>query len=241
MRVANVGIGDVFIVAGQSNPSGRGTNNQAYSHATLKAALFGNNYQWEELSDPYDSATSQVDTVSSDSSPAAAGSFVPPLATLIMADQNVPVAFVPCAKGGSAITAWLPDTDHFDRTTLYGSMAYRAQQTGAKAVLWWQGEQDALSGMSQATYNGHLDTIADALQADLGIKLVACKLQDCSGADVTAINAAIAEAWADNANVIPGADLSDIETDDEYHLKTDAKLQEAANRWWAALQAAFYS
>jgi hypothetical protein len=243
-EVANVGIGDVFICAGQSNMSGRGTNNQVYGHATLKAGLFSNAYAWRELSDPYDMATSQTDTVSSDSSPAAAGSFIPLLATEIMADQGVPVAFVPAAKGGVSITSWLPGGDHQDRTTLYGSMVYRALQTGAKAVLWWQGETDAIDGMAQATYNGHLDTIADAIDADLGVPLMACKLQNSSAItdspNEAAINAAIAEAWADNANVLEGPDLSDIGSDDAYHLQTDAKLLTAAQRWWAKLAAEFY-
>jgi hypothetical protein len=224
--------------------SGRGTNNQVYGHATLKAGLFSNAYAWRELSDPYDMATSQTDTVSSDSSPAAAGSFIPLLATEIMADQGVPVAFVPAAKGGVSITSWLPGGDHQDRTTLYGSMVYRALQTGAKAVLWWQGETDAIDGMAQATYNGHLDTIANAVDTDLGVPLMACKLQNSSAItdspNEAAINAAIAEAWADNANVLEGPDLSDIGSDDAYHLQTDAKLLTAAQRWWAKLAAEFY-
>lgn len=241
---AHVGIGDIFVVAGQSNASGRGTNNQTYSHATLKAALYGNDYTWKELSDPTDSPTNQADTVSSDSSPAAAGSPWPLLATLIMADQGVPVAFVPAAKGGSVITSWLPDTDRSLRSTLYGSMNYRAGLTGAKCVLWWQGENDALAQMDQTTYNGHLDTVADAVNTDLGVKLMPCKLQHMTtvpDADQTPVNAAIAEAWADNANVLEGPDFSDITPSvDGLHMKTDAELQTTAERWWAALEAALY-
>jgi hypothetical protein len=241
--VANIGVGDVFVIAGQSNASGRGTNSQTYSHATLKAGLFKNAYTWIELADPTDSATGQIDTVSSDTSPAAAGSIWPLLATLHMADQGVPVAFVPTAKGGTSITSWVPGGDHADRATLYGSMKYRASVTGAKAVLWWLGETDAINAMDQVTFNGHLDTIANAVQTDLGVKLMACKLQNCTGiadANEAAINAAIAEAWGDNANVLTGPDLSDIASDDSYHLMTDAKLLEAATRWWMAMDAALY-
>lgn len=234
--------GDVFVVAGQSNNSGRGTNNQSYSHESLVPMLFGNDYIWKTLSDPFDSSTGQVDTVSSDS---AAGSYVPLLATLYMSNQGKAPGFVPCAKGGSSITSWLPGANHFDRTTLYGSMAYRARATGSKVVLWWQGETDAIAAMDQATYNSHLDTIANTIYEDLGIKLMACKLQNSSGiADTpneSAINAAIEEAWNDNTNVLEGPDLSDIGSDDAYHLQSDAKLLTAAQRWWAAIETAFYS
>lgn len=242
--LAYVGIGDVFLIAGQSNASGRGVSSQSYSHATLKACLFGNDGEWKELTDPTDSPTDQLDSASADTSPAAAGSVWPPLATSIMADQGVPVAFVPCAKGSTSITAWQPGASHTDRTTLYGSMNYRAEQTGAKALLWWQGETDAEGAMAQATYNGHLDTLAAAIASDIGCKIMACKLQNSSGiSDVNeaAINAAIAEAWADNANVLQGPDLSDLGSDDAYHLQGDEKLATAAGRWWTAIQAALYS
>lgn len=240
--VADVGIGDLFIIAGQSNASGRGSNNQSYSHATVKATRFGNNYLWSNLDDPSDSDSGQIDTVSSDS--IAAGSLWPLLATSFMTDLSIPVAFVPCAKGGTSITAWQPGVDHQNRATLYGSMVYRALQVGGcKAVLWWQGETDALAGMSQATYNGHLDSLANAVAADLGVKLVPCKLQNCTGISApaqAAINAAIGEAWTDNVNVVQGPDLSGITTDDEYHLQTNQKLQDAADLWWSAIEAGFY-
>lgn len=232
------------MIAGQSNASGRGTNNQAYSHASLKAAIFKNNYIWDDLLDPTDILTGQLDVVSQDA--AAAGSPWPLLATAIMADQGVPVAFVPTAKGSTTIQNWQPGADHQARNTLYGSMVYRALQVGGcKAVLWWQGEQDVVNGTSEATYNAKLDTLADAVQADLGCKLVVAKLEDLSalngGYDESAVNAAIATAWADNANVLQGPDFSDITPSvDGVHFVTDAELQTAADRWWTAIAAALY-
>lgn len=239
--VSNVGVGDVFIVAGQSNASGRGTNNQTYSHASLLASRFHNNYTWGDLVDPTDSNSGQPDSVSQDGD--AAGSVWPLVATLLMADQSVPVAFVPCAKGGTSITEWQPGANHVDRATLYGSMNYRAFLTGAKAVLWWQGETDGVDGMSQATYNSNLDSLANAIQADRGIKLVVAKLQDCTGiadANENAIRAAVADAWADNDNVVAGPDLSGLTSDDAYHIMTDVNLSAAADLWWAAIESEFY-
>lgn len=241
-----VGVGDVFVIAGQSNASGRGTNSQSYSHATLKAAMYGNDYTWKELTDPTDDNTGQVDGVSDDGSNPG-GSPWPLLATSIMTDQGVPVAFIPCALGATAISQWAKGTDN-NRATLYGSMQYRAglMASGVKAVLWWQGERDAVLGTAEATYNSALDAIANNIAADLSCGMMACKLQDLSaylgGYDETAVNAAIATAWGDNANVMQGPDFSDITPGvDGVHFKTDGELSTAAGRWWTALQTEFYT
>lgn len=241
-----VGVGDVFVIAGQSNAVGAGTNNQSYSHATLRGGLFANSYLYKNLTDPTDSNTGQVDTVSSDSL-ATMGSMWPLLATLFMADQSVPVMFIPCAKSSSSIADWQPGADHQDRSTLYGSMVYRAlqQPNGVKAVLFHQGERDAQLNTAQATYNSNLDTLANAIMADLGVPLMPAKLQQLSvGYDpegwYATINAAIADAWADNANVEAGADFSALGPfTDGVHFQTDAELQDGADGWWAALVAAF--
>jgi hypothetical protein len=236
----------VFICAGQSNMSGRGTNSQSYGHATLRAVNFKNSYTWQMLIDPYDTATGQTDSVSADSSPAAAGSFIPLLATSYIADRSLPIAFVPCAHGSTTIADWQPGADHNDRTTLYGSMNYRITQAGgAKAVLWWQGESDAIAGTAEATYNAALDTLANAINSDQGIKLVVCKLQDLSAAsgapDETAVNNAINTAWGDNANVLTGPTFADLtpSSADGLHFISDAELATVAGRWWTAIETAF--
>lgn len=239
ITVNSVGIGDVYLIAGQSNASGRASNLQVYSHPSLKAGLFGNDYLWHELFDATDSGVNQADLVSADSP---GGSVWPLLATSYMTETNIPVAFVPCAKGATSITAWLPSMNHQDRSTLYGSMVSRGLLTGCKAVLWWQGESDGLAGMSQATYHGHLATIANALKADLNIKLIPCKLQNSSGITDSAeqaINDAIGAAWLTEMNVLTGPDLSDLASDDSFHLATDVKIATAAGRWWSAVRSAF--
>jgi hypothetical protein len=237
-----IGLGDVFVIAGQSNASGRGTNNQAYSHVTLKAGLYGNDYVWHDLTDPTDSVTGQIDTVSSDA--IAAGSIWPLVATSYMAARSAPCEFVPCAKGGSSITDWLPGVDHQDRSTLYGSMVYRALQTGCKAILFWQGEQDAFAGMLTATYQGHMATIVTALATDLtGVMFVAAKLHlgnTYSDAAAAQIQTAIGNIWAASyANVISGPDLSDLRSESGDHFISDSALAIVAGRWWTTLQAAF--
>ena len=82
---ANVGIGDVFVVYGGPNASGRAANNQTYTQtAGIKAAMFGNDYAWKELVEPHDSYANQVDRVSDDFyrySATVGGSLWPRLAT----------------------------------------------------------------------------------------------------------------------------------------------------------------
>ena len=240
VTVATVGVGDVFVVAGQSNAVGFTESNQSYSHATLKACLFGNDYNWKNLTDPTDINTNQVDAVSSDSS--LGGSLWPSLATSYMAGQGCPCAFVPCAFSGSKIENWQPGANHQDRTTLYGSMVYRALQTGCKCVLWWQGEQDAVVATSRAQYNSWLDTLANAIASDLGVKLMPCKIEilndDPYNFSTANVNGAIGDAWADNSNVLTGPDFSADDWGSPHYGSANA-VAVVAPAWWSALRTAF--
>jgi|GEM_PF-197436 len=236
-----VGIGGIKIIIGQSNNSGRGTNNQRWRHPWLRPALFGNDYVWKELGDPFDSGTGQLDSVSLDA--AAAGSWVPHFATRYMEAFEIPAAFVPCAMGGTSITAWLPTANRLDRATLYGSMLYRIRQVGGcESIMMHLGETDATNGMSQATFRAHLATLAAAIYADTGVKLMVNKLQNSSAvADALedAINAAIQDAWDNDDNVLAGADCSESSEDGElasednpggYHFTSDGMLAEVGRR-----------
>lgn len=235
------------MIAGQSNAVGIGTSNQAYSGAA-GASLFGNDYAWHNLTDPTDSVVAQVDAVSLDVSPAPGGSYWPLLATQRIALNSIPIAFVPCPLGATAILAWQPGADHEDRNTLYGSMVHRARQIqgGVKAVLWHQGESDAtVTGFTTgAVYDPRLDTLADAVFADLGVKLIAAKIHKWDGApsttqgNVDEINGAIGTAWGDNAHVGAGPNFdSPSRVTASLHFTTNAELLDAATRWEASLEA----
>lgn len=246
--VSYVGVGDVFILAGQSNASGRGFRYQAYHHPTLKASVFGNDYRWRELSDPVDNPIGTIDTISRDT--VAAGSYWPLLASTIMADQNVPIAFIPVAKGGTTITQWRP-VSRPQPTTLYGAMWRRVMplsrttpRINVKAVLWHQGEQDAYRHLSAAQYRAQLIALANAIQRDFGAPLLVAKLQAIRTNPpvyTLRINQGIEHAINASPYILPGPDFSDMATDDLAHFQADAKLEEAAWRWWSALKAALYS
>lgn len=240
-RVRYVGIGDVILITGQSNASGRGTANQPYtpptSHPQTLPAIFSNGFAWKLAVDPIDRVVSGDDAVSRDAS--AAGSCWMRAAGAIMEQTGVPVAFVPCALGSTSVLEWQPGVDHADRATLYGSAQYKRGLVGGCTLnVMWLGETDSADGTTQATFNSRLDTFANTLAADqAGLRTMPCKLMAISGADETAVNAAIAEAWGDNANVATGPDLSDIASDDSFHAQADAKLITIGGRWATAINA----
>ena len=83
-----------------------------------------------------------------------------------------------------------------------------------------------------------MDTIADAIAADIGVKLMPCILQNSTGitdADEQKIRDATTARIAGNSNVVAGPDFSDMSSDDAFHFESDAKLTTAASRWWTAI------
>lgn len=245
--VSDVGIGDIYIIAGQSNASGRGLNLNNYTHGSLKASLFGNNDTWVELTDAVDSNSGQIDNVSSDG--IAAGSPWPLIATSILASQNIPVAFVTTAKGGTRIQEWLPGADHTDATTLYGSMYRRINAVGGnvKAVLFFQGESDAVNGTSKTVYETRLNTFINEVETDFtGLKTMIGQIGH-SNNDVrlNAVRAAQINVINTNSNALLGPTTYDIDLSDEggdtLHFRSDTDMAEFARRWYKAIEKVFYN
>ncbi len=240
----NVGIGDIYVIAGQSNASGRGENNQTYNAFNTLATLFGNDDKWRRLQDPTDSSLGQVDAISSEGL-LAGGSIWPPLASEIVNDQGVPVAFIPTAKGLTSITQWQRnDSSPSDANTLYGSMSRRINAVGGiKAVLFWQGESDAISGMSQAVYKENIVKIAEDIYRDFGVSTIVAQIGIVSGVkseNINNIRAAQKLAWNESEYILEGPILYDIDINDNVHFTTDQELAVAAERWWTSIKEQLY-
>lgn len=236
----HVGVGDVVVIAGQSNAEGLGDDLQSCSHPTLVAAMCrftedtaAEKEGWRELADP---CSASGDTHNY-------GTLWPLIATEWMAGHGVPVGFIPTAVGGTSITEWQKGGgDYYDQMLASIQSATGGDSGEIAIVLWWQGEKDAVDGMAEATYNSNLDSFAASIASDFGCKIMPCLLQNSTGiSDATgreqAIRDATSAAMSDNANVLDGPDFSDIESDDAYHIKTSAKQQTCASRWWAKLEA----
>lgn len=238
-----VGIGDVFAIGGQSNAMGFGFNNQSYSGGGLKATAFRLSYVWSDLIDPVSSNAGQVDTIYDDAN--ALGSVWPLIATHFFTNQTIPISFVPCASDGSDIAHWQPSGALTNRSVLLGATSWRSKYAtrGVKAMLWWQGETDAKNNVSQSTYYTNLTNMTASFLAVTGAKVMSCKFQNCtnlSSGQQAPIIAAIGQAWSSDPNSQQGPDLTDIDSDDGFHLRSDSKLATAAERWWNAIKTAFY-
>lgn len=221
--VAMVGIGDVYGIAGQSNAVGAGDTLHVSENPVFTGTMLGLDGVWQPCVDPVGGNK---------------GSVWPLVATSLMASRGVPIAFIPCAVGGTSIAEWLPGADHYDPATLYGAMAVRCKRPGGiKSLLWWQGEKDVGLGTTQADYYARGAALAFAVQADLRCKLTVAKLQTeplRPAATQAAIRAAHSQMWT-NPNCLPGPDLVGLICDGGFHLVLDEKVRAAADLWAAAL------
>ncbi|MCU6454111.1 sialate O-acetylesterase [Sphingomonas sp. A2-49] len=157
---------DVYVLAGQSNMSGRGALaalTPAERVADPRIRLYGNDARWRDALDPLDDAADQIDAVSADRQ-AAVGPGLP-FARRMLRGRGRPVALVPCAKGGSAIAAWHADAAP---DTLYGSCLRRTREARGRlaGLLWYQGESDAQAPTADL-WSDRFAALVAALRQDL--------------------------------------------------------------------------
>lgn len=215
-----VSVGDVYVIAGQSNAVGRATVYEDFE-ATYQVAggILDSDGTWRPLGNPIDM------DAGGDS-----GSVWPYVVNGAIA-TGVPIGLIPCAVGGSSIYEWEPSDPYYtDMVSLASG--------GAKAVLLWIGESN--TNLSEAAFNSALDNLANQINTDLSIPTVVCKIENVSYLDETNVNAAIATAWADNANVLQGPDFSAVTFDGDIHYTSQSDMDIAGPTWWAAVEALFY-
>ncbi|VEL97006.1 carbohydrate esterase-like sialic acid-specific acetylesterase [Alteromonas sp. 76-1] len=161
---------------GHSNMSGRGASTSANytpSSAGTKAYMFGNNGVFKELDDPYDSHSGQVYGVSSDSS--AGGSLVIYMANVWLENNpDIPIYFVPNAKGSSGMETWLPtSTDRVNGYNLYeAAMARRAEIDVNICLIFIGGVDYSSTGDAYTNELAGFGVLSQANWDESGIKTV---------------------------------------------------------------------
>lgn len=160
--VEHVGVGEVFLVAGQSNSANFGEERQK-TRTGLVSAFTGTG--WQLADDPQPGAEG------------GSGSFIPPFGDAIAERFKVPVGIIACGLGGTSVREWLPEGTRFpDPPTLTGrvhhlpdgswesdgrafkvlvSLMKKMGPEGFRAVLWHQGESDANQPDPRRTLPGY--------------------------------------------------------------------------------------
>ena len=143
--VEPIGVGEVFIVAGQSNSANHG--NVTLTPTDSRVSTWGND-GWRFATDPLPIATGS------------GGSPWPALGDHLTLRYDVPVGIISVGWGGTKIEQWLPDDPSsdplFDRITMaLNEVGY----LGARAILWHQGESDLASGTTTEEYESMLNEV----------------------------------------------------------------------------------
>ncbi|MCE2693052.1 MAG: sialate O-acetylesterase, partial [Verrucomicrobiaceae bacterium] len=161
--VAHVGIGEVFVLAGQSNSANHGQEKQTTK--TQRVASFDGK-AWRIADDPQPGASG------------GGGSLVPAFADAVVAKENVPVGIIACGIGATSVREWLPKGSAFpnpptlvsrveqlpngqwvSKGAAYEAFIARMKSVGPlgfRAVLWHQGESDANQKDATRTLSGKL-------------------------------------------------------------------------------------
>lgn len=161
--IEHVGIGEVFVVAGQSNSANHGAEKQK-TRTGLVAGFDGK--RWRPAHDPQPGASG------------GGGSFIPPLGDAMAERFHVPIGIVACGVGATSVREWLPKGAKFpnpptltgqvqqlpggewqSRGSIFTNFSARMKRLGPhgfRAVLWHQGESDANQDDPTRTLPGHL-------------------------------------------------------------------------------------
>jgi pimeloyl-ACP methyl ester carboxylesterase len=174
------GVGEVFVVAGQSNAANHGAERQVPKSGRVVAF---DGERWAPANDPQPGASG------------GGGSFLPPFGDAIAEKFGVPVGLVACGVGATSVREWLPKGTTFpnpptldgnvrkvadgsweSKGELYAAFCSRMKALGPngfRAVLWHQGESDANQKDPARTlpgklYREHLEKLIRGSRKEIG-------------------------------------------------------------------------
>ncbi|WII73412.1 sialate O-acetylesterase [Bdellovibrio sp. 22V] len=190
-RVSAFGVGDIYLIAGQSN---------AAQHAEVKTAAKSSlvvmtdpeTHTWAQAADPLPYATVTPTRMLNGKGQ---GSNWPELGDYLVQSQGVPVAFLNTAIGGTSVSQWQPGAapfnsgasidwvykDYYPYTRLLFAAKYLLEKSGGfKMILWHQGEADlyenecepsSLGTCAPVLYTARFMQLKNSLDTDLGMNL----------------------------------------------------------------------
>lgn len=246
-RIEHVGVGEVFIVAGQSNSANFGAGRQE-SISGRFSSLDG--AKWAIGNDPQRGGGG------------GGGSFMPAFGDAMVAKYNVPVAVACCGIGSTSVRNWLPAGEKMSLPPKSGTFIKPAGegqwvcsgqahemlmkrvnalgQNGFRAVLWHQGEsdsyQDPANDISGGDYRRMMELVIRASRQKAGweIPWITANVSYRSEGqpENPDLRAAQQSLWADGV-ALQGPDTDKLRHESRAGVHFNPKGLEAHGKLWA--------
>jgi sialate O-acetylesterase len=187
LTVDDIFVGDVWILAGQSNMQGIGNMEDApRGHPLVRC--FSMRDEWNQAEEPIHFLPEAVDVIHNGYG--SSGTERPSRRKLGEIRRNtlkgvspalgfglemrrrtrVPQGLIACAHGGTSLAHWSPDQRDRGGASLYGAMMRRYEKLGqpVAGVLWYQGESDTDTLQQALDYTDNMRKLIEAVRRDTG-------------------------------------------------------------------------
>lgn len=133
-----IGVGDLYVIAGQSNSAGYGKD-PVTDEPELGVHILKNDDCWGLASHPLNDSTNTKHEVNRETSNSGHSPYLS-FAKTLKRQLGYPIGLIQTSLGGSSIVRWDPE----EIGDLYQNMMMRirAQESGIKGILWYQGCSD---------------------------------------------------------------------------------------------------
>ena len=148
--VHNVGVGDVFVIAGQSNAAGRAKNPVA-DDPELGVHVLRTSARWELATHPLGETTNALHVGHYENHNPGHSPWLH-FAKRLKRELGYPIGLVPCAYGGAPLRWWNPEENGALFTNMLEMLA--DYDIHPRAVLWYQGEAEATRTARRHIWSG---------------------------------------------------------------------------------------
>lgn len=163
--VLHLGVGNLFIIAGQSNSSGY-SRDYAFDPPSLNVHLFRNRSRWDLASHPMNESTLAGSLPNEEMG-------IPGVSPYLSFGRNFaelsgcPVGLIQTSLGGSSLSRWMPQTGD-----LYGNLIDKIRLTGGKyaGILWYQGCSDTTWDFA-VSYKNRFAEFVKAVRQETGYEI----------------------------------------------------------------------
>ena len=161
--VEHFGVGDLFVIAGQSNAVGYGKD-PVYDPPELGVHLFRSSDKWDIATHPLGDSTHTHHEINMEPVNGGVSPYLS-FAKRLYRETGYPIGLIPTALGGSPLARWNPEQEG----DLYSNMISRVWDSGGmiRGVLWYQGCADTGSVVDANTYGDRFRDMVHRIRTEL--------------------------------------------------------------------------